>query len=126
MATEFGKRMKILRIERDELLKDMAEKLGMSAAYLSSIESGDRSIPIGFAQKVIAKYNLCDMDAAALQNAADVSTSVLKVDVANVDSIKKKTLALFARSLDQLSTNDLQGITEIIRKNRHAGQKVYS
>lgn len=48
MATELGKTLRKIRIDRDELLKDMAEKLDMSPSMLSSIENGTRKPPTGF------------------------------------------------------------------------------
>lgn len=38
MATNYGKVLRKIRVDRDELLKDMAGKLGITSAYLSSIE----------------------------------------------------------------------------------------
>ena len=40
MLTEFGKVMRIIRINSNESMRDMAAKIGMSAAYLSAIETG--------------------------------------------------------------------------------------
>ncbi|HAH61855.1 MAG TPA: transcriptional regulator, partial [Treponema sp.] len=45
MLTEFGKFLKKMRIDKSETLAVMAGKLGISAAYLSSIENGTRDIP---------------------------------------------------------------------------------
>ncbi len=44
-VTEFGKFSRKLRIENDELLRDMANKLGVTASYLSAVEIGKRNIP---------------------------------------------------------------------------------
>lgn len=40
MLTEFGKVLRSIRISRHELLKDMADKLKITSAQLSSIETG--------------------------------------------------------------------------------------
>ena len=45
MITDFGKELRILRVEKDENINTMAKKLGISIAYLSAIESGNRPIP---------------------------------------------------------------------------------
>ena len=42
MLTRFGKRLRTLRIEENQRLKDMADKLGVTAAYLSAVENGKR------------------------------------------------------------------------------------
>ena len=45
MLTEFGKALRKIRIDRQQLLKDMANKLGVSSAYLSAVENGKRRMP---------------------------------------------------------------------------------
>ena len=45
MVTSFGKALRKLRIDRGMVLKNMADMLGVSSAYLSAIELGKRAIP---------------------------------------------------------------------------------
>lgn len=45
MLTEFGKLLRIIRINSGDTSKDMAKKLNLSPSYLSAIESGKRNIP---------------------------------------------------------------------------------
>lgn len=49
MLTEFGKVMRIIRINTGDSMRDMAAKIGMSATYLSAIETGKRNIPANIA-----------------------------------------------------------------------------
>ena len=73
MLTEFGKALRKIRIDRQQLLKDMANKLGVSSAYLSAVENGKRRMPQDWVSKIASIYSL-DSDAQAdLQNAADNS-----------------------------------------------------
>lgn len=46
MITEFGKLLRIIRINTGDSARTMAEKFGMSPSYLSTIENGKR-IPAG-------------------------------------------------------------------------------
>ena len=43
--TPFGERVRKLRRERGLMLKDMAAHLGVSSAYLSALERGERGKP---------------------------------------------------------------------------------
>jgi transcriptional regulator with XRE-family HTH domain len=43
--TPFGERVRQLRRERNLMLKDMASHLGVSSAYLSALERGERGKP---------------------------------------------------------------------------------
>lgn len=45
MLTRFGKQLRKLRIDREERLKDMADRLNVTTAYLSAVENGKRTVP---------------------------------------------------------------------------------
>jgi len=52
--TPFGKRVRELRAEKGVTQKEMAAALGVSAAYLSALENGQRSAPgWDFLQRII-------------------------------------------------------------------------
>ena len=57
-VTEFGKFSRKLRIENDELLRDMANKLGVTASYLSAVEIGKRNIPKKWEHIIVNAYQL--------------------------------------------------------------------
>ena len=44
MLTELGKILRKIRIDRQELLRDMAGTLGVSVAYLSAVEEKPRQV----------------------------------------------------------------------------------
>lgn len=58
MLTDFGRILRKIRIDCDEILKDMTEKLNVSAAYLSAVEMGKRNIPEHWVNKIAEFYNL--------------------------------------------------------------------
>ena len=45
MLTSIGKFFRKLRIDEGEILKDMAEKLGVSVSFLSAVENGKKRMP---------------------------------------------------------------------------------
>lgn len=59
-ATEYGKYLKKLRIDKDKTLAAMAKDMGIAPSYLSAIESGERVIPVDFTEKISEKYSLDD------------------------------------------------------------------
>lgn len=59
-ATEYGKYLKKLRIDKDKALAAMAKDMGIAPSYLSAIESGERVIPVDFTEKISEKYSLDD------------------------------------------------------------------
>ena len=45
MLTSIGRFLKKLRIDRGEILKDMAEKLDVTVSFLSAVENGKKHMP---------------------------------------------------------------------------------
>ena len=62
MITEFGRILRIIRINSGDSAKIMAEKLNMSASYLSTIENGKRNIPPEMETLLVKAYQLSDED----------------------------------------------------------------
>ena len=60
MATRLGKLLRKIRIDRDEYMKNMAERLGITSAYLSAIENGKRNMGNALLEKLAEVYSLPD------------------------------------------------------------------
>jgi transcriptional regulator with XRE-family HTH domain len=118
MATEFGKLLRIIRVERGEILKHMSDRLNISPAYLSAIENGRREIPSDFIEKIVAEYNLEKEEEIKLHNVAILETKSMRTELADANSAQKQAFSLFARSLSELNAEDLTKISKIIRKER--------
>lgn len=58
ILTNLGKQTRKLRIDNEELLMDMANKLGISASYLSAIETGKRKAPKDLIEKIENIYKI--------------------------------------------------------------------
>jgi transcriptional regulator with XRE-family HTH domain len=62
MITEFGKILRIIRVNSEDSMRNMAEKIGISAAYLSAIENGKRQIPDSIYDSICKAYPLSEKD----------------------------------------------------------------
>ena len=83
--TPFGDRMRKLRAERNVTLKDMAEALGVSSAYLSALEHGKRGRPgWHLIQRILAYFNIIWDEAEDLFMIADASHPRAVVDTAGM------------------------------------------
>ena len=67
--TKFGKFTRKLRIDRGELLKDMAEKLNCKPSFLSNVELGRRKVPAAWRSIILVKYKLSYNEFLELSNA---------------------------------------------------------
>ena len=58
MLTAFGKLCRKIRIDCGEIMRDMSEKLGVTPAFLSAVENGNKNIPGAWKEKLIELYSL--------------------------------------------------------------------
>lgn len=113
MVKEFGKFTRKLRIDSGELLKDMAEKLGVTSSYLSAVEVGKKPVPVKWAAILKEKYDLSSQEYALLQNAIDKDNNQINIDLKDRSYEESELLLSFARrfdSLDDESRNKLKFI----------------
>lgn len=90
-ATEYGKYLKKLRIDKDKALAAMAKDMGIAPSYLSAIESGERVIPVDFTEKISEKYSLDDTAKDELRE-LELKTprNALQLDFKKSDSTKEQ------------------------------------
>lgn len=116
MLSEFGKFCRKLRMEKNELLIDMAQKLEVKSSFLSAVEVG-KSIPEKWKEKIIELYNLSDEQILELTKSIEDSVRQLKFDLSQREDVDKNILLAFARKLDDLDTKDKESILKILNKN---------
>jgi transcriptional regulator with XRE-family HTH domain len=79
--TPFGAKIRQLREARGITQKDMAKALGVSAAYLSALEHGNRSRPgWHFMRKLISYLGVIWDDADELMELAELSDPKVSID----------------------------------------------
>ncbi|MCL2665187.1 MAG: helix-turn-helix domain-containing protein [Defluviitaleaceae bacterium] len=118
MLTEFGKTLRKMRIDCGEIIKNMANKLGCTASYLSAVETGKRSIPDGWVDKIISIYNLdCDTG-DKLRASAMAEAKTLKIDINNLFGSKREAAILFAREFSDVDDSIAEKIRELLSKSK--------
>ena len=84
--TPFGDRMRKLRAERGVTLKDMAEALGVSSAYLSALEHGKRGRPgWHLIQRILAYFNIIWDEADEVVRLARISHPRITIDTSGLN-----------------------------------------
>ena len=117
-TTELGKMLRKLRIDREETLGDMAERLGCTSSYLSAIEKGKRPAPAGFASKLAKLYSLSPDDERDIAAAADKTVRNVKVDLGATSDVKREAALVFARSFDELDDDTSRRILKLLQAKR--------
>lgn len=116
MLTEFGRELRKLRLDRDEYLKDMADKLDVSVAYLSAVETGKRKIPDNFVDKIVKAYNLSDKDADMLNELKELSASEVRVPLTDKTQKQKEAILSFAKAIGGIESKKLDEILRIMNE----------
>ena len=116
MITEFGKLLRIIRINCGDSAKDMALKLNMSPSYLSTIENGKRNIPPDMEELLIRAYNLSDKDKEKLRKAMVNSSDTVKIDLTELAEKKKRMIYEITKGdLDEATIDKL---CKIMQENK--------
>lgn len=115
MLTDFGKFLRKIRIDCGEILKDMAEKLNVSAAYLSAVEMGKRNIPEQWVNRISELYGLSEEEKSNLNDAADNSAKSITLNFDNISNSRKETAILFAREFENVDAETLDKIKKLLK-----------
>jgi len=101
--TPFGEKLRALRTARNLQLKEMAEGLGVSPAYLSALEHGHRGRPNRrFVHRVCQYLGIIWDEAEALQRLADLSHPRVTVDTAGLSAAATELANLLAERIAEL------------------------
>jgi transcriptional regulator with XRE-family HTH domain len=113
--TPFGERVRQLRRERGLMLKDMAAHLGVSSAYLSALERGERGKPTWtLIQGVLQYFRIIWDEADELTRLADLSDPRVKIDTASADPRATLLANRLSRDIRSLSARDLDEMLAIL------------
>lgn len=110
--TPFGDRMRKLRMERGITLKEMAEAIGVSSAYLSALEHGKRGRPgWHLIQRIIAYFNIIWDDADEVVRLARISHPRITIDTSG---LSPKATELANRLADDIGKLDPPTLDELL------------
>ena len=121
--TPFGVRMRELRARKGVTQKEMADALGVSAAYLSALEHGKRAAPNwALIQKIVGYFNIIWDEAEDLQRVAETSHPRVMIDTAGMSPLATLLANRLASGIGKLSEDDLsqllRQLDEMEKRNR--------
>lgn len=116
MANNFGKFCRKLRIDRGELLADMAEKLGVSSAFLSKVENGGKKPPKEWRERIITFYQLDAPQIADLDKSLFEAMNYKSLDLSGYSEADRDILLSFARKLDTMDDSKRKQFKKLIEK----------
>ncbi|MDD7011698.1 MAG: helix-turn-helix transcriptional regulator [Candidatus Treponema excrementipullorum] len=121
--TEYGKALRKIRLDNNELLGHMAQKLEISPAMLSYIENGSRSITPGLTDKICEKYRLDEKqrdELYQLESLQPKSTVIVNFTALAAHLEDKtpymETAFMFARDFTKMSIAQLTEIQNLLKR----------
>ncbi|WP_422460257.1 MULTISPECIES: helix-turn-helix transcriptional regulator [unclassified Endozoicomonas] len=115
MITPFGKEVRKYRIDHAMTLKEMADGVGVSSAYLSSVETGKKTITTELVDKIIKLLMLNREDVKKLNQSVDVSRLEYSVKGSGCSDDTKEMVTMFARSFSGLSKEKQDDIKRMLK-----------
>lgn len=114
MLTPFGQAVRILRIDKGLRLKEMADALGVTSAFLSAVETGRKNVSEGLVDKIAIFLNLSDKEKQNLFERVEESKTEARIQLGGLSSEYRQTAVAFARRFSGLSEQDIEKLKEIL------------
>lgn len=117
--TPFGDRMRKLRAERGITLKQMADGIGVSSAYLSALEHGKRGRPgWHLIQRILTYFNIIWDDAEDVIRLARMSHPRIAIDTSGLSPRATELANRLADDIVRLDAPALEELLAILDKRR--------
>ena len=116
LLTPIGEVLRDIRSQRGTRLIDMAADLGVSPAYLSSVETGRKKLTEVFLKAITQYVKRIGGDTEKLQTAADQTRTVIDLNSMRPDA--RQFVAAFARRFENDTNKDLEEFWKLINKEK--------
>lgn len=117
MITSLGKFLRKLRIDKSEILRTMAQTLGVSSAFLSAVENGKKKMPDTWFSKLQENYNLSSKQMEELKQAVIESGDTVELNIRNASEENRRLAVSFARRFDSLDEETSKKLFSILNKH---------
>lgn len=115
--TPFGDKLRSLRKARSMSLKELAEAIGVSSAYLSALEHGKRGRPSWYlTQRIIEHFNVIWDEAEELERLAALSHPRAIIDTSSLSPDATELANRLAEKIGKLSASKLKNMLEILKE----------
>ena len=109
MLTEFGKTLRMMRIAHgNKTLGDLGEMLGVSATFVSAIETGKKSVPPSFITQLKNQLNLNADEVRQLEGAAAKQAKEISMGLHDKTDRARELAVAFARRFENMSDAEVE------------------
>ncbi len=96
----------------------MAKKLGVSASYLSTVETQKRRMNDKLFQNIVRIYELSAEAQRTLNELRNLASKEINISFSDLDSMKKEAVVKFLSNVDDLTDEDLEKINLLIKSKK--------
>ena len=121
MLTKVGRYLRQIRLDNNEILRDMALRLGVTSAFLSAVENGKKKMPKKLRDKLILEYGMDECGIVQLDDAVLESNDVVDINIKAMSEPKKELAVSFARSFENLTDEDVKFFSDYLKKRSNIG-----
>ncbi len=114
-TTAFGRYLRKLRIDHGMIMKDLAEVLKVSSAYLSALELGKKAIAEKNIIRIVEYFDLNSEESKKLRHAANISQPSIKLNLSGNTNEQRELAVSFARRYQEISPEEQQRLLELLR-----------
>ena len=116
MLTQFGIFLRKLRLDSNEIMKEMAIKLDVSSSFLSAVENGKKKIPESWYKKIVNLYNLNKEKQDKLIQAIEDSQKSLEINLEKLNKEQKRLAFAFTKELKNMNKEDIEKMNILLKK----------
>lgn len=114
MLTSLGRFLRKLRIDHGEILKNMADKLGVTVSFLSAVENGKKRMPTAWNMRICTLYSLDEQQQADFSAAVAETENALVLDFSGVSFRNRELAVSFARKFAEFDEEQMASIRKIL------------
>jgi transcriptional regulator with XRE-family HTH domain len=119
MLTSTGRFLRKLRIDKGEILKDMAEKLGVSVSFLSAVENGKKHMPTSWINQICELYHLSENQQKEFTTAIAETEDTIEMNFVGQNLQNRKLAVSFARKFSDIDNKQIEAIKKILSGGKH-------
>ena len=116
MITSLGKFLRKLRIDHGEILKDMADKLNVTASFLSAVENGKKHMPSSWNNLICSLYKLDVYQIEEFTTAVAESEEKIELFLGEATNEQKELAISFARKFTDFDERQVKRFFELLNK----------
>lgn len=116
MITPFGVFLRKLRLDNGEIMKNMAEKLGVSSSFLSAVENGKKNIPTAWFDMICKLYGLNENKKEELRETMMLSQPFIKICLTGLSKEKRSLAFSFKKDIKDMKKEDVDKLNRLFYK----------